>query len=69
MDVIITETPRAKGPLGAVGIGEMAMVCTAPAVINAICDACGVRIYDLPATPEKVRRMFQVQGSRSQVRS
>jgi len=69
IDVIFNETPRAKGPLGAVGIGEMAMVCTAPAVINAICDACGVRIYDLPATPEKVRRMFQVQGSRSQVRS
>jgi len=55
MDVIIRETPRAKGPLGAVGIGEMTMVCTAPAVINAICDACGVRIYDLPATPEKIR--------------
>lgn len=55
MDVIINETPRAKGPLGAVGIGEMTMVCTAPAVINAICDACGVRIHDLPAAPEKIR--------------
>jgi aldehyde oxidoreductase len=55
MDVIIRETPRAKGPLGALGIGEMAMVCTAPAVINAIRDACGVRIHDLPATAEKVR--------------
>lgn len=55
MDVIINETPRAKGPLGAVGIGEMTMVCTAPAVINAIYDACGVRIHDLPATPDKIR--------------
>lgn len=55
MDVIIRETPRVKGPLGATGVGEMTMVCTAPAVINAIYDACGVRIYDLPATPEKIK--------------
>lgn len=54
MDVIIKETPRIKGPLGATGIGEMTMVSTAPAVINAIYDACGVRIFDLPATPEKI---------------
>jgi aldehyde oxidoreductase len=31
------------------------MVSTAPAVINAIYDACGVRIYNLPATPEKIK--------------
>lgn len=49
------ETPRTKGTLGATGIGEMTMVSTAPAVINAIKDACGVRIYNLPATPEKVK--------------
>jgi aldehyde oxidoreductase len=55
MDVIIRETPREKGPLGATGVGEMTMVPTAPAVINAIYNACGVRIYDLPATPEKIR--------------
>jgi aldehyde oxidoreductase len=55
MDVIIQETPRLKGPLGATGVGEMTMVSTAPAVINAIKDACGVRIYDLPATPEKIK--------------
>ncbi len=48
------ETPRIRGPLGATGIGEMTMVSTAPAVINAIYDACGIRIYDLPATPEKI---------------
>jgi aldehyde oxidoreductase len=36
------------------GVGEMTMTSTAPAVINAIKDACGVWIYDLPATPDKV---------------
>lgn len=55
MDVIINETPRVHGPLGATGVGEMTMVPTAPAVINAIYDACGVRIFDLPATPEKIK--------------
>jgi aldehyde oxidoreductase len=55
IEIITLETPRSNGPLGAIGVGEMTMVSTAPAVINAIKDACGVRIYDLPATPEKVR--------------
>ena len=50
------ETPRKKGALGSIGIGEMTMVSTAPAVINAIKDACGVWIKDLPATPEKVKK-------------
>lgn len=55
MESIIRETPRLRGPLGATGVGEMTMVCTAPAVVNAIYDACGARIYDLPATPDKVK--------------
>ena len=43
-----------SGPFGAKGLGEPAMIPTAPAIINAIYDAIGVRIYDLPATCEKV---------------
>jgi aldehyde oxidoreductase len=54
-EVIIRETPRSRGTLGSTGIGEMTMVSTAPAVINAIKDACGIRIYDLPATPDKIK--------------
>ncbi len=55
MELITQETPRINGTLGAVGIGEMTMVSTAPAVINAIKNACGVRIQNLPATPEKIK--------------
>ena len=55
MEVIVRETPRKYGALGAVGVGEMTMVPTAPAVMNAIDDAVGVRITSLPATPEKVK--------------
>jgi aldehyde oxidoreductase len=55
VEYIIRETPRIRGPLGMTGIGEMTMTSTAPAVINAIKDACGVWIYDLPATPARVK--------------
>ena len=55
IEIITRETPRIYGPLGATGIGEMTMVSTAPAVTNAIFNACGVRIFNLPATPEKVK--------------
>jgi aldehyde oxidoreductase len=54
METIIRETPRVKGPLGATGVGEMTMIPTAPAVMNAIANACGARIRHLPATPDKV---------------
>ncbi len=55
METILVETPRELGTLGSVGIGEMAMVSTAPAIVNAIRDACGAMVYELPATPERVR--------------
>jgi aldehyde oxidoreductase len=55
METILVETPRQLGTLGSVGIGEMAMVSTAPAIMNAIRDATGAMVYDLPATPERVK--------------
>jgi aldehyde oxidoreductase len=55
VEYITRETPRIRGTLGATGIGEMTMTSTAPAVINAIKDACGAMIYDLPATPDEVK--------------
>jgi 4-hydroxybenzoyl-CoA reductase alpha subunit len=51
---ILVETVDPEGPFGAKGIGECAMVSTAPAIINAINNAVGVRIKDLPATSEKI---------------
>ncbi len=53
-DVILLEDPETTGPYGAIGVGEPPTVATAPAIINAIYDAVGVRITDLPATPEKI---------------
>lgn len=54
LEVDYTETPRDTGPFGAGGCGELPLTASAPAVINAIKNACGVRITELPALPEKV---------------
>ena len=48
------ETDDPFGPFGAKGVGEPGLVPTAPAIANAVYDAVGIRIRDLPITPEKV---------------
>jgi CO/xanthine dehydrogenase Mo-binding subunit/aerobic-type carbon monoxide dehydrogenase small subunit (CoxS/CutS family) len=53
-EVIIIDKPDPAGPFGAKGVGEMGMVGVAPAIANAIYDAVGVRVRDLPVTPEKL---------------
>jgi CO/xanthine dehydrogenase Mo-binding subunit len=56
---ILIETMDPSGPYGAKGVGEIAMVPTAPAVANAIYDAVGVRIKELPITQEKIVRALK----------
>ncbi|MFQ5775356.1 MAG: xanthine dehydrogenase family protein molybdopterin-binding subunit [Kiloniellaceae bacterium] len=54
VESIILESRSGLGPFGAKGIGEPAMTAVAPAIANAVADAIGVRLFDLPITPEKV---------------
>ncbi len=56
---IVIETDDPDGPYGAKGIGEPGCVPTAPAIANAIYDAVGVRITDLPITPERVLKAIK----------
>jgi CO/xanthine dehydrogenase Mo-binding subunit len=56
---LIVETAHPDGPWGAKGIGEIAIVPIAPAIANAVYDAVGVRIKDLPITAEKVLRLLR----------
>ena len=54
IETVVVETDDKEGPFGAKGIGEPGLVPTAPAIANAIYDAVGVRIKELPITPERV---------------
>lgn len=51
---IILESHSGKGPFGAKGIGEPSITATAPAIANAIRDAVGIEVPQIPATPERV---------------
>jgi len=53
---ILVETDEPSGPHGAKAAGEVPIDGPAPAIVNAICDAVGVRMYRIPATPERVWR-------------
>ncbi len=54
IEKFIVEDPENTAPYGAKGIGEPVMVPVAPAILNAIYDAIGVRITEVPATPDKI---------------
>ena len=64
MDPVIIEKLDPGGPFGAKGMGELAMNPTAPAIINAIRDAVGVYVNDLPADKGRVAAAIK-QAARS----
>jgi len=53
--VRLIESVDPEGPFGAKGLGESGVIPVAAAVANAVRDAIGVRITELPLTPERVR--------------
>jgi CO/xanthine dehydrogenase Mo-binding subunit len=55
VESILIEDASSIGPFGAKGIGEQALIPTAPAILNAIHHATGARIRRAPATPDRVR--------------
>ncbi len=55
VESILIEDPSPIGPFGAKGIGEQAVIPTAPAILNALHDAIGIRVRRIPATPDRVR--------------
>jgi CO/xanthine dehydrogenase Mo-binding subunit len=55
IESILIEDRSPIGPFGAKGVGEQALIPTAPAILNAIYHATGVRIRRIPATPDRVR--------------
>ena len=61
-----TVTPSPHHPIGAKGIGESATVGSPPAIVNAICDALGVRHIDMPCTPSRVWDAMRSKGRPAQ---
>jgi CO/xanthine dehydrogenase Mo-binding subunit len=61
-NIAILERPAPDGPFGGKGPGEMCANPVLPAVANAVFNAVGVRIDDLPITPEKVLRGIRSNG-------
>ena len=59
---VMENVPDGPGPYNSLAIGEVANTPTAAAVANAVADACGVRITDLPVTSEKVYRALRGKG-------
>jgi CO/xanthine dehydrogenase Mo-binding subunit/aerobic-type carbon monoxide dehydrogenase small subunit (CoxS/CutS family) len=62
VESILIEDPSPAGPFGAKGIGEQALIPTAPAILNAIFDATGVRVRRVPATPDRLRSALAAAG-------
>jgi CO/xanthine dehydrogenase Mo-binding subunit len=62
LDVEMIELPYTHGPSGAKGVGELPMDAPAPAVVNAIAHATGVRLRESPATPERLLRALAAAG-------
>ena len=62
MKLIYQETKRPLSAYGASGIGEMPLSAPHASIINAIYDACGVRITQLPALPEKIKAGLEELG-------
>ncbi len=67
METMIVENAYEHGPMGAKGVGELPMDGGAPAIANAIANATGIRVCDLPITPEKLFEEFR-KGQETQAR-
>ncbi len=63
IESVVLEVPSSNGPYGVKGVGEMTANSPIPAIANAIHDAIGVRIDELPITPEAVLRALDAKAA------
>jgi CO/xanthine dehydrogenase Mo-binding subunit len=62
IDAVVLEYPSSNGPFGVKGVGEMTANSPIPAIVNAIYHAIGVRIDELPVTPELILRGLEAKA-------
>jgi CO/xanthine dehydrogenase Mo-binding subunit len=63
LQAVLVEVPSKAGPFGAKGVGEPPVIPGAAALANAVRDACGARVTELPITPERVRAALDRDGA------
>ena len=66
VNTIVVESDEPNGPYGAKEVGEGAIMPTIPAILNAVYNAAGVRIDELPLTPERVFHAIQAYQEKQQ---
>jgi aldehyde oxidoreductase len=66
IEIMFLETPRPLGPFGAAGVGEAPLTAPHPAILNAIFNACGVRIQRVPALPKVVKAALDAKAKQEQ---
>jgi CO/xanthine dehydrogenase Mo-binding subunit len=64
LENLYVEHEQSNGPFGAKGVGESSMFCVSPAVANALDDAAGIRLTELPLTPEAVLRAIRANAGK-----
>lgn len=62
IEILYLETPRPLGPYGAAGVGEAPLTAPHPAILNAIYDAVGVRVFRVPALPEVIKMGLEAKA-------
>lgn len=62
IEILYLETPRADGPFGAAGVGEAPLTAPHPAILNAVYNACGVRVFRVPALPEVIKMGLEAKA-------
>ncbi len=63
VQIMLIENEEPTGPFGAKGIGEPALIPVAPSIINAIADAVGIRVFELPCDIEKLKTNLEKRRS------
>ena len=65
MEVLLIEDAEPLGAHGAKGVGEPALIATAPAIFSAIRHATGVRVTHAPCTPDRLRSLIAARGAQA----
>lgn len=65
IEILYLETPRDLGPFGAAGVGEAPLTAPHPAILNAINNAVGVRVFRVPALPEVIKMGLEAKAGKA----